>query len=70
MANGRGVRPKKCKQCGKPGTARAPISFRGNCTRCAEQATADAIRSMSAGVGAVHDKWRDQMARAIFGDDT
>lgn len=56
--SGQHKRPKLCRRCGKRGTPKRPISFRGLCVPCQITVQTEAIEQM-AGVkgGEYRERW-------------
>jgi hypothetical protein len=65
MANGRGCRPKVCKDCGALSDDGYQISFRGLCEGCGIRRHTNAAKEMHAGAGPAHDKWRARMLSVL-----
>lgn len=56
-------RPGNCRQCGKAGTSRRPISKRGYCPTCGEARATQYARAMADRSGPAYSKWLEAMAR-------
>lgn len=69
MANGRGVRPKVCKQCGVTAEAGALISFRALCEACAIANQTQFAREVHAKSGPAFDRWAERMREIVGAGD-
>lgn len=57
--------PSTCKECGKKGTPKKPISSRGLCPRCGIQKEVAALTQLNAKEGPVYDHYRQRVAESL-----
>lgn len=60
-----GSRYRKCRQCGRSGSARYPISARGKCPPCGRRNVREALTQITEGRGPYADKWAARLVQGM-----